>query len=70
MDLLELPEASMSAFKFYDWLIVEIFTDDGHVGIGNAALSPQIAKHIIDLHLKPLLIGQDPWNIEHLWQHM
>jgi L-lyxonate dehydratase len=70
MDLLELPEASMSAFKFHDWLIVEIFTDDGHVGIGNAALSPQIAKHIIDLHLKPLLIGQDPWNIEHLWQHM
>lgn len=70
MDLLELPEASMPAFKFHDWLIVEIFTDDGHVGIGNAALSPQIAKHIIDLHLKPLLIGQDPWNIEHLWQHM
>jgi L-alanine-DL-glutamate epimerase-like enolase superfamily enzyme len=70
MDLLELPEASMPAFKFHDWLIVEIFTDDGHVGIGNAALSPQIAKHIIDLHLKPLLIGHDPWNIEHLWQHM
>jgi len=70
MDMLELTEASMPAFKFHDWLIVEIFTDDGHVGIGNAALSPQIAKHIIDLHLKPLLIGQDPWNIEHLWQHM
>ena len=70
MDLLELPEASMPTFKFHDWLIVEIFTDDGHVGIGNAALSPQIAKHIIDLHLKPLLVGEDPWDIERLWQHM
>src|SRR5579864_737772 len=70
MDLLELPEASMPTFKFHDWLIVEIFTDDGHVGIGNAALSPQITKHVIDLHLKPLLIGHDPWDSERLWQHM
>jgi len=70
MDLLELPEASMPTFKFHEWLIVEIFTNDGHVGIGNAALSPQIAKQIIDLHLKPLVIGQDPWDIERLWQLM
>lgn len=70
IDLLELPEASMPTFRFHDWLIVEIFADDGQVGIGNAALSPQIAKHFIDLHLKPLLIGEDPWNIERLWQHM
>jgi L-lyxonate dehydratase len=70
MDLLELPESSMPAFKFHDWLIVEIFTADGHVGIGNAALSPQIAKHIIDLHLKPLMIDQDPWDVERLWQLM
>jgi len=70
MDLLELPEASMPTFKFHDWLIVELFTDDGYVGIGNAALSPQIAKHIIDLHLKPLLVGEDPWDTERLWQLM
>jgi L-rhamnonate dehydratase len=70
MDLLELPDASMPTFKFHDWLLVEIFTDDGHAGVGNAALSPQIAKHIIDLHLKPLLMGQDPWEIERLWQRM
>lgn len=70
MDLLELPEASMPSFKFHDWLIVEIFTGDGHVGIGNAALSPQITKHVIDLHLKPLLIGHDPWDVERLWQLM
>jgi L-rhamnonate dehydratase len=70
MDLMELPEASMRTFTFHGWLIVEVFTDDGHVGLGNAALTPKITKQVIDLYLKPLLIGQDPWDIERLWQHM
>ena len=70
MDLLERPESSMRTFTFHDWLIVEVFTDDGHVGLGNAALAPVITKQVIDLYLKPLLIGQDPWDIERLWQHM
>jgi L-rhamnonate dehydratase len=70
MDLLQLPESSMQTFTFHGWLLVEIFADDGHVGLGNAALSPQVAKQVIDLYFKPLLIGQDPWDIEHLWQHM
>jgi L-rhamnonate dehydratase len=70
MDALELPQPSMSTFAFHGWLIVEVFTDDGLVGIGNAALAPQVTKQAIDLYLKPLLIGQDPWDIEFLWQHM
>jgi L-rhamnonate dehydratase len=70
MDLMELPEASMRTFTFHGWLIVEVFTDDGHVGLGNAALTPEITKQVIDLYLKPLLIGQEPWDIERLWQHM
>jgi L-alanine-DL-glutamate epimerase-like enolase superfamily enzyme len=70
MDLLALPEASMSTFTFHGWLIVEIFTDDGLVGIGNAALAPLVTKQVIDSYLKPLLIGADPWDTEFLWQHM
>ncbi len=70
MDLLQLPQASMGTFTFHGWLVVEVFSDDGLVGIGNAALAPQITKQAIDLYLKPLLIGQDPWDIEFLWQHM
>ncbi len=70
MDLLSLPDASMQTFTFHGWLIVEIFTDDGHMGIGNAALAPQVTKQVIDLYLKPLLIGADPWDLEFLWQHM
>jgi L-rhamnonate dehydratase len=70
LDVLNLPEASMQTFAFHGWLVVEIFTDDGLVGIGNAALAPQVTKQVIDLHLKPLLIGKDPRDIEFLWQLM
>ena len=70
MDLLALLQSSMRTFTFHGWLIVEIFTDDGHVGIGNAALAPQVTKQVIDSYLKPLLIGTDPWDSEFLWQHM
>jgi L-rhamnonate dehydratase len=70
MDLLTLGEASMQTFAFHGWVIVEIFTSNGHVGIGNAALAPPITKQVIDLYLKPLLLGADPWDIEFLWQLM
>ena len=70
MDLLQLPQSSMGTFTFHGWLVVEIFTDDGLVGIGNAALAPQITKQTIDLYLRPLLLGQNPWDVEFLWQHM
>ena len=70
IDLLALPQASMGTFAFHEWLVVEVFTDSGHMGLGNAALAPEVTKRVIDLYLKPLLIGQDPWDIERLWQHM
>ena len=70
MDLLQMPEASMQTFTFHGWLVVEVFTDDGLLGLGNAALAPQVTKQVIDLYLKPLLIGRDPWDIEFLWQTM
>ncbi|HEX2457789.1 MAG TPA: L-rhamnonate dehydratase [Vicinamibacterales bacterium] len=70
MDLLSLPADSMAGFRFHGWVIVEIFTDAGHVGIGNAALAPRVTKQTIDVYLKPLLLGADPWDLEFLWQHM
>jgi L-lyxonate dehydratase len=70
LDVMDLPADSMASYRFHGWLVVEIFTDTGHVGIGNAALSPPITKQVIDLYLKPLLIGKDPFDNEFLWQHM
>ncbi|WP_022685569.1 L-rhamnonate dehydratase [Sphingomonas phyllosphaerae] len=61
---------TMGTFTFHGWLIVEVFADNGLVGIGNAALAPMMAKQLIDTHLAPLLIGHDAWDTEFLWQHM
>ncbi len=70
MDLVTFREASMGNFVFHGWVLVEIFTDAGLVGLGNAALSPLVTKSCIDHYLKPLLLGADPWDIEFLWQQM
>lgn len=70
MDLVNFGEASMGNFAFHGWVLVEIFTDAGLVGLGNAALSPLVTKSLIDTYLTPLLIGADPWDTEYLWQQM
>ena len=70
MDLVAFGNASMGNFAFHGWLLVEIFTDAGLVGLGNAALAPRATKMLIDTYLKPLLIGADPWDTEYLWQRM
>ncbi len=70
MDLVMFREASMGNFAFHGWVLVEIFTDAGLVGLGNAALSPLVTKACIDTYLKPLLLGADPWDTEYLWQQM
>ena len=74
-DLLRADDAAgagdtMKSFRFHDWLVVEVETDAGHVGLGNAALCPRVTKQIVDLHLAPLVTGGDPWDYEHLWQKM
>ncbi len=70
MDLVTFREASMGNFAFHGWVLVEIFTDSGLVGLGNAALSPVVTKSCIDTYLRPLLVGADPWDVEYLWQQM
>lgn len=70
MDLLGHPTDTMASFRFHGWLIVEIETNQGLVGIGNAALAPRVTKLAIDTYLAPLLLGREPWDIEYLWQLM
>ncbi len=72
MDLIapSLSPETMGTFTFHGWLICEVVTDNGLVGIGNAALTPLVTKQVIDRYLAPLVIGADPWDIEFLWQHM
>ena len=69
-DLLYEKSDAMSSFRFHEWLICEVETNDGHVGIGNAALAPQLVKNTIDTYLKPLVIGEDPFDYSYIWEKM
>ena len=61
---------TMSSFRFYEWLVVEVETDDGLRGLGNAALAPLVAQKVVTQYLRPLVVGADPWDYELLWQRM
>jgi D-galactarolactone cycloisomerase len=51
-------------------LLVEVETDDGIVGIGEAGVGGGATAACIEKDLKPMLIGEDPLMIEGLWQKM
>lgn len=69
-DILTRKPSSISAYRFLGWMVVEIETDTGLVGIGNAALSPHVTKAVIEHHLAPILIGENPLDIAYLWERM
>ena len=61
---------AMASFRFHQWLTCEVETDDGTVGIGNAALAPSVVKKAIDDWFAPLVIGEDPFDYAYLWEKM
>ena len=61
---------AMHSFRFHQWLTCEITTDDGTVGIGNAALAPSLVKKAIDDYYTPLVIGEDPFDYAYIWEKM
>jgi len=69
-DVLFEKSDAMGSFRFHEWLVCEIETEDGIIGIGNAALAPQITKKTIDTYLKPLVIGEDPFDYAYIWEKM
>src|ERR687884_501703 len=52
-----------------NWLFVTVDTDEGIWGVGESNLTSR-EEAVIGFveHARPLLIGQDPTRIEHLWQ--
>lgn len=49
--------------------IVQVFSDEGLVGIGHVDSSPA-ARYVVEGTLKPLLLGEDPLEVERLWRKM
>jgi galactonate dehydratase len=55
-----------------NWIFVEVQTDEGISGIGEA--TTEYHEHavvaMIEQHIAPLLVGQDPTRVTHAWQQM
>jgi L-alanine-DL-glutamate epimerase-like enolase superfamily enzyme len=61
-----------------DDLVILVHTDDGIVGIGEVDSAPEAVRAIVDApgshaiagSLRELLVGEDPTDVERLWQKM
>jgi L-alanine-DL-glutamate epimerase-like enolase superfamily enzyme len=54
-------------------VLVKVTADNGLTGlgeIGESAYIPRAIEKIIEYRFKPMLIGEDPFNIEKIWQKM
>ena len=61
--------SNIKVFSVGSFVFVKIETDEGVHGLGEASLSGRSAAVVAAFeHLEPLLIGQDPTRIEHIWQ--
>ena len=52
-----------------NWCFVKVYTDEGITGLGEGSGWPRLVETAIN-DLKPIVIGEDPMNIERIWQKM
>jgi len=50
--------------------LVLVWLDDGLMGIGSAYSHPSLVRVIVEDHLAPFLVGEDPLQIDELWERM
>ena len=73
-----LPEVKEQCDSGQDVLVVRVHTDEGITGIGEVDSAPLAAQsvilgpysHTITSGLKHLVIGEDPFETEYLWDKM
>jgi L-rhamnonate dehydratase len=63
-------DRKMSSQSPIQALLVEVKTDDDIIGIGSVGVAAGHAKYTIDHHLKHILIGENPFDVERLWARM
>ena len=50
--------------------LVLVHASGGQIGIGSVYSHPDLVRTIIEGHLRPLLFGRDPRDVEDLWHFM
>jgi L-rhamnonate dehydratase len=76
--ILRLPVRQSVADGTQDDLLIRIETDEGITGYGEVDTSPEVGKAVIDAEmshgtcygLREVLVGQDPFDIEQIWELM
>ena len=64
------PESTGStSWSARNWCFLKVYTDEGIVGIGEGSGWPRVVQTAIE-DLKPVVVGEDPVNIERIWQKM
>ena len=61
--------AGASSWSTRNWCFVKIYTDEGIVGIGEGSGWPKVVQTAIE-DMRPIIVGEDPFNIEKIWQKM
>ncbi len=58
--------------RHHETMVVKITTSDGIVGYGEgqSPVSPRTSKTVVEDLCRPILMGQDPFDVEYLWQRM
>src|SRR5512139_748986 len=52
----------------FEWILVRVYTDEGLTGLGECYYGAGVESSVH--RLKPLLVGEDPHNIDWLYQKM
>lgn len=76
--ILRSPSVVGKTASCQDSLLVRIRTEDGVEGFGEADSSPEVVKAVIDAPfshniacgLRQLLLGENPWEIDRIWEKM
>ena len=58
--------------RHHETMVVRVTTSDGIVGYGEgqSPVSPRTSKTIVEDLCRPILMGEDPFDVEYLWQRM
>ena len=58
--------------RHHETMVVRITTSEGIVGYGEgqSPVSPRTSKTAVEDLCRPILMGQDPFDVEYLWQRM
>lgn len=58
-----------SGWTSRNWLFIKVHTDEGIYGVGEGSGWPRVVETAVH-DLTPILIGEDPFQIEKIWQKM